>query len=172
MVVNGPFTTYLSLLSVSLFPPDFFFFKKTDFSLPLTQALLQLSSLKIPLQLPPSTAENISPSLRPDPLPPSRTSSSSVFLSFLSCSYLLWQATTCPTVPSLSKHGVSDHQHDCPCLLPCPMQLPRAWRSPPFKCHPPGASQVAGRLNINAYIYIKKKQSQIGGLHIVNKIMQ
>ena len=25
---------------------------------------------------------------------------------------------------------------------------------PPFKCHPPGASQVAGRLNIIAYIYI------------------
>ena len=28
MVVNGPFTTYLSLLSVSLFPPDFFSLKK------------------------------------------------------------------------------------------------------------------------------------------------
>ena len=36
---------------------------------------------------------------------------------------------------------------------------------PPFKCHPPDASQVAGRLNINAYIY-KKKQSQRGGLQI------
>ena len=52
-------------------------------------------------------------------------------LSISPCPYLLWQATTCPTVPSLSKHGVSDHQHGCPCLLPCPMQLPRAWRSPP-----------------------------------------
>ena len=38
---------------------------------------------------------------------------------------------------------------------------------PPFKCHPPGASQVAGRLNINAYIYIYiYKQSQRGGLQI------
>ena len=60
---------------------------------------------------------NFSPSLKQLASPKSSQPLASSLSLVISSSYLPWQASTCPTVPPLSKHGVPDHHHGPPMSL-------------------------------------------------------